>query len=49
MRMQQKKALQSYRHIASIKAAADKEQAMSKEEAEEQLKDFIILGADHGK
>jgi hypothetical protein len=42
IRQQQKKALQSYQQITSIKQLSDKEQHIAQKEAEKELEQFII-------
>ncbi len=46
IRQQQKKALQSYQQITSIKQSSDKELHSSIDEAEKELEQFIISDKD---
>ncbi len=49
IRKQQKKALQSYRHITTIQKSAKQEQKISANEAEDTLDQFITSSSRNGK
>lgn len=49
IRQQKKKALQSYKHIRTIKTKAEQEAEAAKADAEEKLSKFITSSWDHGK
>lgn len=49
IRQQKKKALQSYKHIRTIKSKAEQESEVAKADAEQKLSKFITSSPDHGK
>jgi hypothetical protein len=49
IRKQQKKALQSYRHITTIQKSATQEQKAAANEAEQELDQFITSSSRNGK
>lgn len=49
IRQQKKKALQSYKHIRTIKTKSEKEAEAAKADAEEKLAKFITSSWEHGK
>jgi hypothetical protein len=49
IRKQQKKALQSYRHITTIQKSASQEQNEAANEAEQELDQFITSSPRNGK